>query len=142
MEGERVHHRQRRLVEEQLAAVWQAPFWKQGGVLYLGLSMPHPPGINGLSTLDAYYESNIALPQSFTQGLLVRLQQRFGDDYALLMTSDHPLRDLWCDSDLSRHQPYSPRPAFKLTRVPLVLASPVVLAAPNARSNAEIFSQF
>jgi hypothetical protein len=79
------------------SAVDGAPFWRDGGFLFVHVPLPHPPGSRPGATLDADYAENLVAAGRFVDGLASRLESRFGDAYTLVVTADHPLRiATWC----------------------------------------------
>ena len=79
---------------EKLA--FEMPFWREGGVLYIHTPLPHPPG-ETRSSLKSEYEGNISNAIVLIGKLLSSLKIRFESDFALIITSDHPLRtEWWC----------------------------------------------
>jgi hypothetical protein len=78
-------------------AAFQMPFWNRGGVLYVHQLAPHPKMVTGLP-LNVEYRENVSSAAKFVQEIDVRLRERFGEDYILIVTSDHPLRtqSRWC----------------------------------------------
>jgi hypothetical protein len=77
---------------------FSAPFWKKGGVLFLHLPIPHPSMEgNSYTFSEEYSQNNISLAGEIIKELLSRLNGRFGNDFLLMITSDHPLRvEKWC----------------------------------------------
>ncbi len=129
------------IVQQQLAALRAAPFWKSGGVLYAHLALPHPPGVDGLHTLDVDYHDNIEKAAQLVQETVQKLQATFGDDFALLITSDHPLRAYWCASAYYRGSDCTVRPAYNAKQVPLIIASPRTVAPLKIESNRDLFGK-
>lgn len=88
--AERTKRRMLRLVDD-------APFWRKGGVLFVHIPIPHPSMTPDMPSLKVEYEGNISVAEEFVSNLVKRLGTNFGEDYAILITSDHPLRrDMWC----------------------------------------------
>lgn len=97
------------LVGKMEDAVYSAPFWKNGGLLYAHLPIPHPPGIERQGSFDKDYQFNIASAALLVDRVAQRAQARFGSNFALVVLTDHPLRAAyWCtthyypQSDCSR----------------------------------------
>lgn len=132
---------QQRIVQDQLDAVQAAPFWTRGGVLYAHLALPHPPGHGQPQTLDADYQDNIEKSAVLVQQLATRLKASFGDDYALLIVSDHPLRKYWCSSPYYQGTSCAVRPAYDTARVPLIVASPQAPRPIEIDSNRDVFGK-
>lgn len=79
-----------------------SPFWQEGGILYAHMPFPHPPGNLQEAGLAADYGDNLKLAANTAAQVWKRGRARFGDDFRLIVTSDHPLRpELYC-----RHQKY------------------------------------
>jgi hypothetical protein len=79
-----------------------SPFWQEGGILYAHMPFPHPPGNLQGAGLAADYGDNLKLAANSAEQVWKRGRARFGDDFRLIVTSDHPLRpELYC-----RHEKY------------------------------------
>ena len=79
---------------ERLA--FDMPFWRDGGILYIHTPLPHPPGEEHKS-LENEYEENVSHSINLIKNLSKNLESHFGADFALVVTSDHPLRTAhWC----------------------------------------------
>jgi hypothetical protein len=75
-----------------------APFWDEGGVLFIHYLGPHPTGGGHERSLETHYESNLSDAAALTSELAQKLVSRFGESFNLVVTSDHPLRSsMWCD---------------------------------------------
>ncbi|MTW00508.1 hypothetical protein [Pseudoduganella ginsengisoli] len=106
-------------------ALDNAPFWKEGGTLYFHIPLPHPPGKTNGNTLDEDYSNNIQDAAILVNSLTARLKSNFGNNFLLVVTSDHPLRPkLWCKLPNYAHN-CELREQFQSKRVPLIMASPV-----------------
>jgi len=74
-----------------------APFWRDGGTLYVHTMLPHPPGADGGHSLATDYAANIELAADLAADLARKLEARFGARFRFVITSDHPLRpQIWC----------------------------------------------
>jgi hypothetical protein len=83
-------------------AMLLSPFWQKGGVLYAHLPFPHPPGNLQNAGLASDYADNLNLAANTAALVWRRGRAQFGDDFRLIVTSDHPLRpELYC-----RHEKY------------------------------------
>lgn len=83
------------------AHAFKAPFWQNGGTLYIHYLRPHPTSWptwdSDAHNLFEEYTENMRRAAGFARQLNDRLKDRFGIDYALIVTSDHPLRtSFWC----------------------------------------------
>jgi len=79
------------------AAILAAPFWQEGGVLYAHVLLPHPPSKLRGANLGEEYRQNLEEAANLVGKISDMLKHRFGNDFRLLITSDHPLRrELWC----------------------------------------------
>ena len=130
---------QRRLLQMQLDFIESSRFWTEGGVLYAHLPIPHPPGLNGQTTLDADYASNVEAARQILARLVARARMQFGDRFSILITSDHPLRQYWCTGGVYKAADCQTRAAFQTTRVPLIVASPGSLPSQTLTSNDQVF---
>jgi hypothetical protein len=136
---EQEHHLTERLVGRQIDSIWRAPFWRQGGVLFAHVALPHPPGVPPRQNLDEDYARNVQRAATLVQQLITRLRGSFGDDFALMITSDHPLRDFWCSSPYYKGTDCNVRAEFRSPLVPLIVVSPRPVPVPTIESNAQIF---
>lgn len=120
------------------AAVWQAPVWTEGGLLFVHAPLPHPPGEGGEQTLEQHYRANIAKASRLIGDLAQRLA---GQDrsYSLVVFSDHPLRGkFWCES--TQYRAGCPISGDLLDQeVPLLATGQIAPALREIASNAEIF---
>lgn len=102
MEGTEAFYYARKKIENK---AFNAPFWVDGGgLLYIHQLLPHPPANEQSNSLYQDYMNNIADAGYFIEKIQHRLKETFGGDYAIIVTSDHPLRTsrLWC-----KRRPYS-----------------------------------
>jgi hypothetical protein len=82
---------------DMAAQVERAPFWREGGLLYVHFPLPHPSMSGDFPSLRSEYEANVGAAERMVAQLAARLRASFGDDFALVITADHPLRiALWC----------------------------------------------
>jgi hypothetical protein len=130
---------QRRLLQMQLDFIESSRFWTEGGVLYAHLPIPHPPGLNGQTTLDADYAGNVEAARQVLARLVARARTQFGGRFSILITSDHPLRQYWCTAGVYKAAVCQTRAAFQATRVPLIVASPGSLPSRTLTSNDQVF---
>jgi hypothetical protein len=131
------------VVQGQVDALMADRFWREGGVLYAHLPVPHPPGLTGWGKLDADYAANMEFVAELAGRIAARALARFGDDAAIVITSDHPLRRrVWCSPEVFnpyRNTGCELRPEFLSEQVPLIVASRREPALPAAASNAQAF---
>lgn len=130
---------QGQLLARQLAFVEAARFWREGGVLYAHVAVPHPPGLDEISSLDRDYAANIEASRSALKRWAERLRAEFGNNFSLIITSDHPLREYWCSSGVYKPADCKTRDEFQTKLVPLIVASTVPAPEPGIKSNAEVF---
>lgn len=117
------------------AALLSAAFWTQGGLLYAHVPLPHPPANVPNGSLLAEYQANIVASARLVEGVLERLDARFGDEFVLVVTSDHALRvDLHCASPAYRRADCRQGLPENRNRVPLMVGSRKRLRAPNLES--------
>lgn len=120
------------------SALWRAPVWAQGGLLFVHSTLPHPPGEGGAGTLDQHYRVNIAKAARLVGAITERLASQ-GRSYTLIVFSDHPLRvKSWCQSTQYRATcPISEE--LEDEDVPLLATGRISPALELLTSNAEIF---
>ena len=130
---------QRALLDAQTRFIADSMFWREGGILYAHLFMPHPPGLDGMTTLDADYANNIEVTRTLLAAYQTRLKSSFGKHYSILIVSDHPLRDYWCNAEWYGPARCATRPEFKDDKVPLIVAAPEAPQPVGIRNNRDIF---
>jgi hypothetical protein len=102
-------------------AVYRAPFWHDGGFLYVHILLPHPPAAAAGTTLDEDYAANLQRAADFSVELANALRLRFAANFLLVITSDHPLRPtVWCSMYRYRRPGCSESRKFTATQVPLI----------------------
>lgn len=107
--------------------------------MYAHLGIPHPPGQGGVTTLDRDYASNIDTGRVLLSRWAGRLRAEFGENFSLVVTSDHPLRGYWCNSGVYKLADCKTRSEFQTDLVPLIVASPTRAAEPTIQSNVAVF---
>lgn len=128
------------LTRETIAALWRAPVWQRGGLLFAHLPLPHPPGLDASSSLQRHYRDNIERAVGVIDEMLDRLD-RAGLEPRLVIFSDHPLRQAhWC----ANYAPYAeagcvPDPALQDDHVPLIVAGRHLPDTSAVLSNAQVF---
>jgi hypothetical protein len=130
----------RDVVERQIDAMYSAPFWDKGGVLFAHLALPHPPGLNHTGDLGSEYDQNISATASLVGATIDRLSRSFGVNFRILITSDHPLRGDWCGYAYYADSSCRVRPEFYYDQVPVIVASPVAVKFREPLSSKRIFS--
>ncbi|WP_047244052.1 sulfatase-like hydrolase/transferase [Chromobacterium subtsugae] len=119
-------------VDRLLAAAYAAPFWREGGMLYLHLPLPHP-SMETRENLRSHYLANLADASQVLGQLLDKMRSRFGDDFSVIVTSDHPLRtEGWCRPEREYHAADCGLglPANR-KRVPFIVISPRLAEQPR-----------
>ncbi|RYG90247.1 MAG: hypothetical protein EON59_00140 [Alphaproteobacteria bacterium] len=119
-------------------AVWRAPAWTNGGLLYVHAPLPHPPG-EGDGTLGDHYRANVAKAALLIGEMADRLamQKR---SFALLVFSDHPLRpSIWCESTQYRAEGCPSDRSLLDDRVPLLISGDLGPMADELRTNRNVF---
>ncbi|MBW7567400.1 hypothetical protein KIF53_21885 [Chromobacterium subtsugae] len=72
-------------------------------MLYLHLPLPHP-SMETRENLRSHYLANLADASQVLGQLLDKMRGRFGDDFSVIVTSDHPLRtEGWCRPEREYH---------------------------------------
>lgn len=128
------------LVDKVLAGVDQAPFWQKGGMLYIHVPLPHPPGISTSGSLREHYAHNIEKATGFVTHLSERLRENFGTQARLVIFSDHGLRYQYaCSTPLYASMPCDIPDNYKSLEVPLIVAGPASNEASRVHTNAEVF---
>jgi len=125
-----------------LAAVWRAPFWRDGGMLYAHLPLPHPPAARAGGTLEQDYRENLALASELLAEMVERAHAAGLQQLRVVVFSDHPLRQaLWCAKPAYQARDCRPEADLEDRQVPLIVATfgevPPDLGA--VRTNAQIF---
>lgn len=130
-----------RFVDSVLAGVDQAPFWHQGGMLYIHVPLPHPPGSSSSGSLGEHYADNIARATGFVAHLSILLRKRFGTNARLVIFSDHGLRYQYaCSTPLYSSMACEVQDTYKGHEVPLIVAGPAATSMSRVSTNADIFS--
>jgi hypothetical protein len=76
-----------------IAGIYKAPFWSMGGLLYVHMLLPHMPSQKKLPSIKEAYEANIEDAAVLLKSLTISLKDKFGDDFLLIVISDHPFRN-------------------------------------------------
>jgi hypothetical protein len=133
--------RWRTFVSDLEQAIWQAPLWARGGMMYAHVPLPHPPGPTVGGSLETHYRENVRRAVDLVHGIVDRVQQAKFDRLTIVVFSDHPLRpSLWCANPLYANNG-CPLPRDLLDdRVPLIVAGNSVPSLERLVSNGEVFS--
>lgn len=109
---------------ELLDAVWAAPLWERGGILFAHLPLPHPPATAPSRRLPDDYRENLREAAELLDKVARRLAAR-GAPATLIVFSDHPLRPaMWCaDSRYAAADCFASSALFHDDRVPLIVAT-------------------
>ena len=85
-----------RLATELLTHYWRLPFWRDGGMVFAHLPIPHPPNAHHAASLDQDYRAGVKQANDIAIETLKRLIAR-QRPFELAIFSDHPLRVAsWC----------------------------------------------
>jgi hypothetical protein len=129
--------------EEMQQAVMEAPFWREGGILYAHLLQPHPLMGIAARPLNAEYADNVDNSATFIKRVAQKAEATFGNNFRLIVFSDHPLRpNMWCGAEgFYQADQCKPDPTQLSDQVPLIIATAKEnrWAAPVIDSNQKIF---
>jgi hypothetical protein len=78
--------------ENLIRNLFKSPFWSSGGLLYAHLPIPHLPSKKKFSTDTEAYEDNVNEAASLIADVASKLQLNFGNNFMLVITSDHAYR--------------------------------------------------
>lgn len=121
------------------AAMWRAPGWQRGGLLYLHMPLPHPPGEGGGGTLGDHYRVNLAKAARLI-GEMAERMARTQPSFTMVVFSDHPLRSsLWCGSTQYRQHGCPLEPSLRDEYVPLLVTSSDDRPLGDIASNRDVF---
>lgn len=121
------------------AAMWRAPAWQRGGLLYLHMPLPHPPGEGGVGTLGDHYRANIAKAAQLIGSMAERMA-RSHPSFTMVVFSDHPLRSsVWCNSTQYRYHGCPLEPALRDENVPLLVTRSEDRPLRDIASNRDVF---
>jgi len=105
----------------------EAPFWQKGGIIFAHLMVPHPLMGIPLKTLSVEYTDNITYGASVVGVLAQRAKSVFGDNFRIVVFSDHPLRpEIWCADKTYMALKCKPDSLQISNQVPLIIAAPNV----------------
>lgn len=129
----------RRILSATESALWRAPVWSKGGVLYGHLPSPHPVGLSAAQrSLGSDYESNLQDVSRIAAEALDRLRNS-GRPFSLILFSDHPLRHSHCDAPVYAVANCDKTRYFDVN-VPLIVVGERPSAFEAIESNRDIFS--
>ena len=118
-----------------------APIWTEGGLLYIHQFLPHPVGNGTKRRLKEEYEGNLHKAAEFVSTLKHRLQNHFGADYALIITTDHPLRTKkWCSDSIFAEADCERENHAETGTIPFIVSAPKLLQVKIPSSNVGVFS--
>lgn len=102
----------------------EAPFWQKGGILFAHLLVPHPLMGIPLKTLSVEYADNITYGASAVGLVAQRAKSVFGDNFRIIVFSDHPLRpEIWCADKTYMALKCRPDSSQISNQVPLIIAT-------------------
>lgn len=130
------------LVRRVESSYWEAPFWRDGGVLFAHLPVPHPPAAGPEASLAEHYAAGVDHAAAIVARSARQLAARAGGSGPrIVITSDHPLRVReWCSNGTYSAARCSGAELLRDSSVPLIVAvvgRPVDLSA--YRSNDQLF---
>lgn len=119
----------------------EAPFWQKGGLLFAHLLAPHPLMGIPLKPLQDEYTDNVANGAEFVKQVAIKAKLVFGNDFKIIVFSDHPLRsEFWCSDkhyDSFGCKPMTPQVSKK---VPLIVATPTENLHPLHKIHSNIYT--
>lgn len=102
----------------------EAPFWQKGGILFAHLLAPHPLMGIPLKTLSVEYADNITYGAAVVGLVAQRAKSVFGDNFKIIVFSDHPLRpEIWCADKTYMALKCKPDSSQISNQVPLIIAT-------------------
>jgi hypothetical protein len=135
--------RWRTFVSDIEQAIWHAPLWSRGGMMYAHVPLPHPPGSTVRGSLETHYRENIRRAIDLVRGIADRAQQAKFDRLTIVIFSDHPLRpSLWCANPLYAVDGCPLSSDLIDDKVPLIVAGDLLPSLERVKNNGEVFSLF
>jgi hypothetical protein len=120
--------------------IWQAPVWRDGGVLFVHMPLPHPPGRDPSQGLAANYAANLERAAMLIGRMAESLGREQSRRFSLVVFSDHPLRtSMWCGSAQYKGAGCPADETLIDDRVPLLVAGDVPATFGHLRSNQDVF---
>ena len=101
--GDEINRIRNNYLREKIAEFsFNAPFWLDGGLLYIHQFLPHPDGgLGKFRSLSENYSTNVDLTRDFLYLINKKLEEKFLNNYVIIITSDHPLRaKMWCSNTI------------------------------------------
>lgn len=119
-----------------------APFWSSGGgVLYIHQYLPHPDGTVARRGLKGEYQDKTEQSARFVYLIREKLKRNFGTDYALIVTSDHPLRtSMWCSKPAYDSADCVKDNPIDSDYVPLIISAPSNVRVTIPKTNVGLLS--
>ena len=114
-----------------------APFWRDGGVLFAHIPLPHLPARTPSNDLLLDYSENMVEAADLLSRFLDQMLRSFGDDFVLVVTSDHSLRlgSVCREARYSSDHHCEQRMPPNLGLVPFVVVSPYNVRFGSVDSN-------
>lgn len=120
--------------------LWQVPVWHDGGVLFVHMPLPHPPGRDPAQGLAANYVANLERAASLIGRLAGALGREPSRRFSLIVFSDHPLRtSMWCGSAQYKGTGCAAAETLIDDRVPLLVTGDLPTAFGHLSSNQDVF---
>lgn len=133
--------RWRAFVSDVEQAIWHAPIWSRGGMMYAHVPLPHPPGPTVGGSLQTHYRENVKRAVDLVRSIVDRSRAANFDRLTIVVFSDHPLRpSLWCANPLYAADGCPLSPDLLDDRVPLIVAGDSLPSLGSVSSNSEVFS--
>lgn len=120
--------------------IWNSPVWKDGGVLFAHVPLPHPPGEDPSQGLGLHYAANLQRAARLIGQMAEALGREPTRRFSLVVFSDHPLRtSMWCGSTQYMGAACASDDTLIDDRVPLLVTGEVPSAFGRLQSNLEVF---
>lgn len=128
------------LASDVESRIWRAPVWRDGGVLFAHVPLPHPPGGDPALGLAAHYEANLERAARLIGRMVEELTRPPSRRFSLVVFSDHTLRtSVWCRSTQYMGVSCAAGEALNDDRVPLLAIGDVHPAFQRLHSNQDVF---
>jgi hypothetical protein len=122
-------------------AIWRAPLWSRGGMMYAHVPLPHPPGSTVGGSLAVHYRENVGRALELVRSMVDRARRSGFDRLTIVIFSDHPLRPwVWCSNPLYSTNGCPPPQDLLDERVPVIVAGDSLPSLDGLKSNGGIFS--
>jgi hypothetical protein len=121
---------------------FSAPFWSDGGgILYVHQLLPHPDGASTVLSLHNEYQLKMTQAVQFVSLIRNKLQKKFGNEYLLIVTTDHPLRtSMWCRKPAYDSVNCSKENFPETNNVPFMVLAPENVPVTIPATNVGVFS--